>query len=417
MRVTQSRTRAPLGRRPSTTVSDARTLSFMRSPALPRCAAGTVLFAALLSTGCGESFEAASSATGSGASSAEAAGTAASTTGGGAGSASSATGTGGAPATTSTSAGGGGAPPGVEVCTNGLDDDADGHTDCADDECQDGFTCADEVPPGWEGPYVVFSGDEGAETPSCGDGWPESLLLHANISASPGACTCSCGGPVGSTCGTPSLTVYTAASNCTGASTTVSLPSGQCTSLGAGASVLVLSAKATVPVPSGGGCAIAQDGLPAPFVWKSKGLLCGGALGGAGCDSGTCVPKGGPDFQSGYCVAAAGDVACPSGPFQDRTVYYADAMDTRNCAPCDCSAPSGQTCTGATSLYTDDTCTIVGASIPNADQCKSLSSLGAMSAEYLEAANQPAGGACAPSGGGPTGAITLTGAMTVCCGG
>jgi hypothetical protein len=56
---------------------------------------------------------------------------------------------------------GGGSGPGGEQGLNGVDDDADGAADCADEDCAE-LGCV-EIPPGWLGPVELREDDSACE--------------------------------------------------------------------------------------------------------------------------------------------------------------------------------------------------------------------------------------------------------------
>jgi hypothetical protein len=124
----------------------------------------------------------------------------------------------------------------------------------------------------------------------------------------------------------------------------------------------------TCGAPSGGKCAPSGGKATTTAVtFASYGLACDNTheTVAMGCSAQSCSPLPAPAFRPGLCIHEAGNVACPAGAFSERHVYFASVLDTRGCAPCACGAPAGN--------------------------------------------------ACAPSGGAPSGAVAGTEATTFCC--
>jgi hypothetical protein len=169
-------------------------------------------------------------------------------------------------------------------------------------------------------------------------------------------------------------------------------------------------------------------------MWPSAALGCGNNTGPSCGSSGEiCLTK--PTNAMGACIWQKGDHLCPSSfPNKPAAVYFDGAYnDTRTCevGACGCSSPTGGTCScqaagfpdaGPPSctieLYSDGACgTTPEASIPMNGKCWPLQSgttQSPLSAKVVGAV--PSGGSCATTGSASMmGAITPTGAVTVCC--
>ncbi|WP_437285371.1 hypothetical protein [Sorangium sp. So ce406] len=116
------------------------------------------------------------------------------------------------------------------------------------------------------------------------------------------------------------------------------------------------------------------------------------------------------------CIQHEGERDCPA-TYPDRHVFYASVEDTRGCAPCGCSEPTGGTCSILASAFSDASCSqfVVGVVVSSeAPFCGAISpgmALGSKSASVVSL--EP--GTCEPTGGEPTGGVALLGAATFCC--
>lgn len=330
------------------------------------------------------------------------------------------------------SAGASGAPAVLESCTDGVDDDGDGQVDCEDQDCGPLYACAAPVPDGWGGPVVVYEGPEPAPDCSASPGFPvlvgeASSGLVAPPAVCP-ACSCApscnvslhfwmglCDGPYCGGCTAPYPTPLDGAGTCLD----IKLPPGA--GDGLPQSVTMESAPTLL------GCAPKTAGSPSlpPAQITSTVRLCGGALAGKGCGAGACVPKPSAAFGSPSCVVKAGDQACPAGGYSKKSVYFSDTpselVDTRACAECACGGKGG-TCGGTVTVYSHPGCTGVETTLTKPSQCglfepyvvpgKSPWNPVHFSVKYVAA---PKGGSCSASGGGPTGTVTASKLLTVCC--
>jgi hypothetical protein len=317
---------------------------------------------------------------------------------------------------------------------NGSDDDADGKTDCEDDDCSPVTTCVPSVPFGWSGFAALFEGVP-AQEPSCPGTFPSPnpYVGHHTASAGSATCTaCACAAATGQACNPPlELTVGNMTcgnvSNVKGTLTQPAGWNGACYSsngfsggkvdcLGGPCNVSITSPAPTV---TGGSCAAngGQATLP-PLSWAILGKACGDSPVGGGCGGGNiCQPKPPLPFLPGLCIYKPGDQSCPAGPFAQKHVFYEAASDTRGCAACSCGAPVGGSCTISMSIYSDpfqNTCNSIVTTF-NAGDCANLNGNPAVYGRKAMVTQQPAGGTCAPSGGQPNGTVTPTEPTTFCC--
>jgi hypothetical protein len=172
---------------------------------------------------------------------------------------------------------------------------------------------------------------------------------------------------------------------------------------------------------SEGGCATSRPGAPeSPATWQTRAHTCQGWLQGTcGDDGHVCVPAAPPGQGFRTCISHDGDTACPPGtPYQDRRVFFAGFVDTRSCGACTCGPPAGSACTAEISIYQDAACASTPGYVETIDALgPACHDLVAGTALGSKAASVPVytPGACAPSGGEPTGSAKPVDPSTYCC--
>jgi hypothetical protein len=334
--------------------------------------------------------------------------------------------------------------PKPEDCTNGVDDDCDGLTDCADPQCTTmGFQCAPPWPSGWT-PVALYDSYTAtgypAIPPCSSDPAYGNLLAFSYYTPIPTAasCTFTCGNIdlTGATCSDPVLTTASSgcpsapATSCTTNNVSVASIGTTCTNYSAcqgginGVNIATSSSYtggATCGAPSTTKTIPTWDSTKG---WAGAGRVCGptnppsthsGAA--AGCSTGEyClkVPANGL-----ACITSPGQQACPaSSLYSSEHKYNSTGTDARSCdfssATC---TPSGTTCSESVSVYNNSGCTGMPAILTNAKTCYSGTPLNYVTAESAQATLTPSGGTCAQGGAGVvTGSITPGGTQTtVCC--
>jgi hypothetical protein len=287
---------------------------------------------------------------------------------------------------------------GPEVCTDGIDNDCNGLTDCADPACA-AYTCVAE-PAGWS--LVAFGASARAACPA---GYGPALDVLVDPSLASYACDCTCSVSTPPSCTTGEVAIYDGAACAT---PLVSTPGndGACTGHMFGSTTHLLD---PLP-PTAGTCSSAlATKPPAP---GTNGETCALADSvGAGCSAGeVCVLEQAAPFQT--CVMQQGSgAACPSG-FPTSHTAGTSLTDTRACAACGpCGAPT-VTCTDPQiTFYQDPACTVVVGTLPASGLCEPTN-WQALAYEYSATvvATCPAGPVSQP-----TGSATLADASTVCC--
>lgn len=254
------------------------------------------------------------------------------------------------------------------------------------------------VPSGWTA--VAYDGPSTGPV-SCPSGWVEQHRGGVSPQGVGMCSPCMCGAAA---CGKPTITLFTSTPDCTGTLTANFLEDPVVCDNNGG--VATYSAKQSpikaVCPPSGG---VLSASTP---MWATVDVTCT-PLAPKTCGGGECVAT--PPTPLQLCVSRAGDVACPQPSLSTRQVFYTGVVDTSACSACSCISP---VCTGNTTVYTGINCQGSLAATLTPNVC--ATNLAGVTPQSLKTA-LVASSACAPSGGGPTGAITAdpTTAVTVCC--
>jgi hypothetical protein len=317
-----------------------------------------------------------------------------------------------------------------EDCLNGVDDDGDNDVDCADAECNAGYTCA-ATPAGWTGPVTLWSGTPGT-APLCSGDYPNGYLsAFFDIVIPAYQCpSCTCEPTSLSSCADFRFRVRDL-SDCTG-SGYVTTPLAPDTCQDYAFTGVMLSAFLAHPTDAGSGqssmyasgaCQILNvptPSFPTP-TWNVEAVACGDntPTPGGGCGASQCVPKASAPFDTALCVFRPGVFNCPPSypnPRPDSTnpQYYETYTDGRGCSNCTCGPLD---CGGAAHLYTDTACTMDATLIPLDGSCVSLPTdptrTGNTDSRSLMYTN--AGPACGDAARAVTGAVTPSSPVTVCC--
>ncbi len=250
--------------------------------------------------------------------------------------------------------------------------------DAGDAGADAGETCAGVClrshPAGWDGPYLLWTGDE-ADAPHCSDlpGAPDEVYSgHGELNAPTHCDACACAPPTGS-CGLPT-TLTASAANCAGDGPGVThtpfdpppkwddtctsanaIPPGKlCGGVPCVQSVTIapLMLKENECVP------IQPPNIQPPPTWNKFARACAG-LAPVPCSTHNevCVsPAPGPEFKQ--CIFILGDsgyAECPH-EYPERRVFYKSFTDNRTCPACTCGSPKGSTCTGSIEFFSDAAC-------------------------------------------------------------
>jgi hypothetical protein len=271
----------------------------------------------------------------------------------------------------------------------------------ATDSMASGCTCYSAAPSGWSGPGEGWTGTTGQTAPPCGSGFVAFLTGNEGLIVPSNDCVCACGAATGQKCTGVVTADYFPTTGCT-----VSLGGTQnvtttCTPVN---NVAANAVTVSSPPPTLGSCMSTTSGITTP-TWTAVDSAClPAAPAQGGCGAGNvCVPPMGEGFQ-GICIWQAGDLPCPK-EYSNRRVSFAGFSDPRVCGACTCGPPTGGVCD--ITLGLGSSCMV---DVSNAVGCVPLDG-----ATNIVAAQNPSGGACAPSGGGVSGSAVPTLPTTFCC--
>ncbi|HVK71266.1 MAG TPA: hypothetical protein VM694_42720 [Polyangium sp.] len=339
-------------------------------------------------------------------------------------------------------------PPGGDAGTDAASDGTSSAIGCTG-------PCIPRGPDGWNEPRAVWIGDASKAPTFC----PENMDLgfrtraFADLAWEYGTCeACGCKEPTG-TCTTlpESIEVRAAVCNQQGTALPFGGPAewdGSCTSTNA------IPAGAECPAGSGKLCAQSiavsplgppvEDGcepvvIPAEkpphvgvpsmsgptWTWKTHAISC--YLPTCEDPKEACVRTLAP-LPNGFahCVSLAGIHACPAPWNAKELVAYDDdtagATDGRACTACECGSPVGGGCLTHVRTFEDGACSKLIYDDPISsfsldEQCTNVSLPGIAIGSKEITPPEYIPGACAPSGGEPTGAVVPNPerAVTFCC--
>jgi len=301
-------------------------------------------------------------------------------------------------------------------CLDGVDNDGDGHVDCADPDCTD-YACVVAPPKGWQGFFwyrTVAWSDNPADPETCPDA--SQAIRYNEEPAGDLTCACSCD-LQGTVCLPAPISCTSKNGNCGGAKDwTDELSSGSCEKPDSGND---LSCKLTGPpvLDDTGSCEPEMVvGNKNPFALFHD--VCGEAMtGGTGCGSGVCVPKPVAPYDSGACIRKAGTEMCPSG-WGDEHHVHEGFDDERVCTDCTCGEDlSNLACEGTEYTAYDHNGCGGSTEIISTEQCIDMSYLADVFTWGMRLTTPPAptGGTCTALGGDPQGAVATSGPVTYCC--
>jgi hypothetical protein len=216
-------------------------------------------------------------------------------------------------------------PTGTENCTNGMDDDCNGDTDCADDACA-------KVPSCLTLPTGAILGARISAGGSCPSGYSGGVThIHKDIDQ--GSCS-GCGCSVGPTVCSTSITGFEQADECvTDTNRIIEYGGGDLST-----------------APDGIKCLHYMEGVTSPTYFRSKLII----------DRPDCQPTGSPQKKSASfktsadfcqlppgtnppsgstakgCMLLTGARSCPAGYGTPDSSWYGSLSDTRTCKACSC---------------------------------------------------------------------------------
>jgi hypothetical protein len=299
--------------------------------------------------------------------------------------------------------------PKTEDCFNGIDDDCDGKPDCADTECTPTAVCVTR-PSGAVGTTVDGTG-------ACPAGFGAGpTQLNGGLTASPTCSGCACG--AGTTSCKADLYTQLSQATCgnnTGGKYVYSMstddpdpcpiPDTNTTN--------VYGARLTPWTVTTAGCPASGTPVKPAVGWSKSTKFCAAekfnANAGNGCGTGqVCMPRGAAG-RSCVLLDAAG--SCPAGAAAD--MLYTGFTDTRTCAACSCTK-SGASCDNLYVKFGSDySCGVDYGHIKGGMATCATQTFGIYVPGY-QLVGTPVPPTCTPTSlvGG---ALTPTGARTICC--
>lgn len=297
-------------------------------------------------------------------------------------------------------------PSGPEICDDGIDNDCNGQTDCADAACQSGFTCVDGAP---DETWQLAALADGAR-PSCPSGYGagKDVRTVLGTAADTSTCACDCGGTT-ACAGAGVDAAFGADNNCSGP--TQKFLVRACEPLPPGAAIIGNNtfAKAT----TGTSLQCNANPLSAPTPLKDGRLCAAPPRVGGGCKSSqVCVPR----TNNGYalCITKPGISAC-RGSYSVPRRAGSNANDTRGCSGCTCASSP---CTAQVALYDNKDCdnaprlTLETSPLPGA--CTPKANGGFVARAYTTTVS---GGCTVSTPPQPTGSLSFGDERTICCAG
>jgi hypothetical protein len=295
-------------------------------------------------------------------------------------------------------------PMGPEDCFDGIDDDCNGLTDCADPACQPVAECVPEAIGFTYGAEVAAGGacpaQFGAATLDLEQGLNESTTCTGCTCTASMTCTnvLTVGAPGACPPVTPVATFDISSAACTPISLTTHNAHIDTTT--------AHTSCGTMGTPS-----------PTPLAWGAHTRLCSTSTVGAGCAAGNvCVAK-----ATKHCVATSGVIACAAGYTAEGSggPWYTGVTDTRSCgSTCGCTT-SGGSCQQSTVVL--DSAPDCGGGITTDLLAQNHDYCGQPATYQSATVNMPRpqmGGdwpTCSASYSAMTGSVTATGSETLCC--
>ncbi|MCU1280993.1 MAG: cell wall surface anchor family protein [bacterium] len=282
-----------------------------------------------------------------------------------------------------------------DKCFDGIDNDCDGMTDCADPDCVAGSQCV---------PAVGSAFTLGITVPQasfCPAMFSSRSVINSGLSAgSPACATSAC------TC-TPSMSCSTSVTTfpvvgCSG-ETDSNSATNSCRNFNATQPTKGLSLDGPV-LNNGGSCGTGGTSARSATMWATSSRFCQASAVGGGCAPGNvCVPK----LSVPTCEVADGTVACDGG-YTSTASWYTAFTDGRNCS-CACGVAAGGSCGTSVGVFTTTDCT--GTAVTPTASCLNASGV----YKTLQVLGSVNPSCAAPTASVTSGTLAPTGPQTLCC--
>lgn len=257
--------------------------------------------------------------------------------------------------------------------------------------------CLAAVPSGWE-----VAGFASTAASPCPSGYTQTDV-KANPTLGAGACDCDCT-ITAEPCVSGTMQTYysTYSTSCGATGEQLAVNGTGCTPLGFSGNLSSYYKSSTLPV--GGACTGSPKAAPTALT-SQPARVCAPP---AACLEELCAGQAPTGLAS--CIRATGDVACPSGPFVNRTVVADDATFT--CSACSSCSVSATCANPKISFYGNTSCTSLVATLPSDGSCAAVSGYGSVNAyKYSVDVQNKSCSATGPK----TGTLQLQSPTTICC--
>lgn len=296
----------------------------------------------------------------------------------------------------------------AETTANGSTSDATAGTSTGGDPSCAG-TCRAPAPEGWFGPTIYARVADVMAVPDCPEEYPNPgpTVLDGFHDPGPAQCDCSCNLMAGTPCSL-NITQYTA--NCS--SWLYSTQAAEnCTNTALSGAVRIFTSY--YYGGGGGTCQKENSEFVPPVAWDGAIRSCRLPEAPLSCtDGGVCLPPAPDGFESAWCIYKQGDVDCPGGDFGNKSVFFTNAMDTRECSSCSCGT-AGTSCNeGVLQLFPGPDCAGSPTQELSASNglCQNVTA-GSFAASFSEGPPCPV--TSIPE---PMGEVAAVGPFTFCCG-
>ncbi len=256
--------------------------------------------------------------------------------------------------------------------------------------------CAPIVPDSWKGPFHVV---DAANPIECPEGFARQDLGFRGLTAPPPTCGCDCVESGGDCHVDYRLSISGCPIGLDG-----TLQNGSCNGFNAlGADVHMLAQLDGSPVS----CAPEVSMNVAEPTWESASTFCAAPARGGDCGAQECI-AGSPDgFATQLCISSDGDVDCPGGGWETRTLLYRSFQDDRTCTGCTCSGPTA--CEAQATAHDNGSCGGTPQDVP-LSSCTDINVSGSYSVGAVVD-----NGTCEQSNVMPAGEVEPSDAVTLCC--
>jgi hypothetical protein len=310
----------------------------------------------------------------------------------------------------------------VEICWNGIDDNCNGLVDCADPQCigdagagttnAGGWSCAGlPAGPGWT--LVAY---DSTGRPACPANFSTTAdNVISNVKGAPDTCGCNCTNTRAAACeGHWAWTTNGAALVCGTPPTTGGNPIANGTCVGTpddnlNTTFYFRGAENGLGTVAGT-CSAAPTVTTKPPVTDNQGETCSLPQAGGGCPAlEECVPVAPAGFQ--LCSVFTGSATCPNGLVQSQ--IYTGYSDTRGCGGCSCGTEDLACSVTGMKFYAAGNC--AGSYYDMNGTCTKSTVLDSYSYKADLTTNGKATACQVTSNSQPTGTVSPTGLLTICC--